>query len=119
RMLAFVRRVRSRIPARSGCPKRIGARTARGVALMMRSLGFRVLAASLLLACTALAGHAEYPDRPLKIIVAWPPGGIVDATARVIGEQLAMQLRQPVVVENRVGANGNIGTTSVARAPAD
>ena len=86
---------------------------------MMRSLGFRVLAASLLLACTALAGHAEYPDRPLKIIVAWPPGGIVDATARVIGEQLAMQLRQPVVVENRVGANGNIGTTSVARAPAD
>jgi tripartite-type tricarboxylate transporter receptor subunit TctC len=86
---------------------------------MMRSLMLRVLTASLLLVCSALTGHAEYPDRPLRIIVAWPPGGIVDTTARVIGEQLAMQLRQPVVVENRVGANGNIGTTSVARAPAD
>jgi tripartite-type tricarboxylate transporter receptor subunit TctC len=86
---------------------------------MMRSFMFRVVATSLLLACTALASHAEYPDRPLKIIVAWPPGGIVDTAARVISEQLATQLRQPVVVENRVGANGNIGTTSVARSPAD
>jgi tripartite-type tricarboxylate transporter receptor subunit TctC len=86
---------------------------------MMRSFVFRLLAASLVLICTILSGHAEYPDRPLKIIVAWPPGGVVDTTARLIGEQLAVQLRQPVVVENRVGANGNIGTTSVARAPAD
>jgi tripartite-type tricarboxylate transporter receptor subunit TctC len=55
----------------------------------------------------------------LKIIVAWPPGGVVDTTARIVGEHLSVQLGQPVVVENRTGANGNIGTTAVARAPAD
>jgi tripartite-type tricarboxylate transporter receptor subunit TctC len=85
---------------------------------MIRS-AFRLLSASLFLACSSLASHAEYPDRPIKIIVAWPPGGIIDTTARLVGEQLAAQLGQPVVVENRVGANGNIGTTAVARAPAD
>jgi tripartite-type tricarboxylate transporter receptor subunit TctC len=79
----------------------------------------RAVAALLVLVCTGWSGYAEYPDRPLKIIVAWPPGGVVDTTARVIGEQLAIQLGQAVVVENRVGANGNIGTTAVARAPAD
>jgi tripartite-type tricarboxylate transporter receptor subunit TctC len=60
---------------------------------MMRSSVCRLLAASLALICTTLSGHTEYPDRPLKIIVAWPPGGVVDTTARVIGEQLSVQLR--------------------------
>jgi tripartite-type tricarboxylate transporter receptor subunit TctC len=92
-----------------------------GVALRRWLLGpgVRVLAGSLALVFSSCCGYAEYPDRPLKIIVAWPPGGVVDMTARVIGELLATQLKQPVVVENRVGANGNIGTTAVARAPAD
>src|SRR3954452_7172577 len=80
---------------------------------------FRTLATFIALISTGPSGQAQYPDRPLKIIVAWPPGGVVDTTARLVGEQLAMRLGQPVVVENRVGANGNIGTTSVARAPAD
>jgi len=80
---------------------------------------FRTLATIIVLAFSGLSIQAQYPDRPLKIIVAWPPGGVVDTTARLVGEQLAMKLGQPVVVENRVGANGNIGTTSVARAPAD
>jgi tripartite-type tricarboxylate transporter receptor subunit TctC len=86
---------------------------------MARHILWRVMAAAVLLAGTTLPSRAEYPDRALKIIVAWPPGGVIDTTARVIGDQLAAQLGQPVVVENRVGANGNIGTTSVARAPAD
>jgi tripartite-type tricarboxylate transporter receptor subunit TctC len=86
---------------------------------MMQPFLFRVLAAALVLICSALSAHAEYPDRPLKIIVSWPPGGVVDTTARVVGDQLAKELGQPVVVENRVGANGNIGTTAVARSPAD
>ena len=86
---------------------------------MARRIPVRMLAACFVLACTALSGHAQYPERPLKIIVAWPPGGVVDTTARIIGEQLAIQFGQPVVVENRVGANGNIGTTAAARAPAD
>jgi tripartite-type tricarboxylate transporter receptor subunit TctC len=79
----------------------------------------RALAACVFVVCTTLSSHAEFPDRPLKIIVAWPPGGVVDSTARLVGDQLAAQLGQPVVVENRFGANGNIGTTAVGRAPAD
>ena len=86
---------------------------------MVRLIPMRMLAAFVALACTTFSGHAQYPDRPLKIVVAWPPGGVVDTTARLVGEQLAVHLGQPVVVENRVGANGNIGTTSVARSPAD
>jgi tripartite-type tricarboxylate transporter receptor subunit TctC len=86
---------------------------------MGRCILIRMLAVFFALACTTLSGHAEYPDRPLKIIVAWPPGGVVDTTARIVGEHLSVQLGQPVVVENRTGANGNIGTTAVARAPAD
>ena len=86
---------------------------------MARHILLRMLAAFFALACTAPSIRAEYPDRLLKIIVAWPPGGVIDTTARVIGEQLTVALGQPVVVENRVGANGTIGTTAVARAPAD
>jgi tripartite-type tricarboxylate transporter receptor subunit TctC len=86
---------------------------------MTRHVLLRTLVISSLLLTMAVPSHAEYPDHPLKIIVAWPPGGVVDTTARVIGEQLAAQLGQAVVVENRAGANGNIGTASVARAPAD
>ena len=86
---------------------------------MVRHILIQMLGAFFALVCTPFSGHAEYPDRPLKIIVAWPPGGVVDTTARIVGEQLAVQLGQPVVVENRVGANGNIGTTAAARAPAD
>src|SRR5882724_4245666 len=86
---------------------------------MARQILLRMLAACTLVVCTSLSSYAEYPDRLLKIIVSWPPGGVVDTTARVVGDQLAAQLGQPVVVENRVGANGNIGTTAVARSAAD
>ena len=67
----------------------------------------------------AFPAYAEYPDRPLKIIVAWPPGGIIDVMARFISEQLGTQLGEAVIVENLTGANGNIGTTRVAQSPAD
>src|ERR1043165_1816369 len=88
------------------------------ISLIASRILFRLLAA-MLFVLPAAASRAQYPDRPLKIIVAWPPGGVVDTTARLVAEQLAMRFGQPVVVENRVGANGNIGTSSVARAPAD
>jgi tripartite-type tricarboxylate transporter receptor subunit TctC len=73
-------------------------------------------------ALTALprAARAQgYPNRPVRIIVAVPPGGPIDMSARLIGQWLAERLGQPFVVENRAGAGGNIGTEVVVRAPAD
>jgi tripartite-type tricarboxylate transporter receptor subunit TctC len=60
-----------------------------------------------------------YPSRPVHLIVAFPPGGSVDTVARVLGPALGASLGQPVVVENRSGASGNIGTEQAARAKPD
>jgi tripartite-type tricarboxylate transporter receptor subunit TctC len=82
----------------------------------LRVLGF-TLAVSL---CAGLAVPAwAYPDRPIKIVVAFPPGSSTDIVARAIAQPLGEALGQPVVVENRGGAGGNIGTMAVARSPAD
>ncbi|MDQ6684790.1 MAG: tripartite tricarboxylate transporter substrate binding protein [Pseudomonadota bacterium] len=62
---------------------------------------------------------AAYPEKPLKIIVTFAPGGASDIVARVIGEQLTKKLGQAVVVENRPGAGGSVGGTVVVQAPAD
>src|SRR5438105_15203233 len=62
---------------------------------------------------------AQYPVRAIKIVVAFPAGGGSDLAARVVGQKLSESLGQPVVVENRVGANGNIGAEAVARAAPD
>lgn len=67
----------------------------------------------------AAAAAAQFPSRPVTIIVPIPPGGAPDIAARLIGQQLAERLGQPVVVENKVGANGNIANELVAKAPAD
>jgi tripartite-type tricarboxylate transporter receptor subunit TctC len=67
---------------------------------------------------SALAA-AQYPSRPVKIVVTIPPGGAPDIAARVIGHKLSESFGQPVVVENRPGSNGNIAAELVARAPAD
>jgi tripartite-type tricarboxylate transporter receptor subunit TctC len=58
-----------------------------------------------------------YPTRPITVVVPIAAGGAVDTAARIIGEQLQAQLRQPVVVENRPGAGSLIGTNFVAKAP--
>ena len=80
----------------------------------------------LLRACTlgvALAGpalaHAAWPEKPITLIVPWAAGGSTDILARVLSEGLTQSLGQPVIVENRSGASGNIGTTYVARAKPD
>ncbi len=62
---------------------------------------------------------AEWPDRPLRIVVPFGAGGSTDALARILGEKLTAAVGQPVVIENRAGAAGAIGAQAVAKAPAD
>ncbi|MGE8618304.1 MAG: Bug family tripartite tricarboxylate transporter substrate binding protein [Achromobacter spanius] len=75
--------------------------------------------AALLLCLSATSAHAAYPERAITLIVPAAAGGNADITARLIGQEMSRQLGQPVVVENRVGAGGRIGTQAVVRAPAD
>jgi tripartite-type tricarboxylate transporter receptor subunit TctC len=82
----------------------------------MRSCLIGVLLA-VRLGCAA-AGQ-DYPTRPISLIVPYPPGGGVDAMARIVGEKLSAALGQQVVVDNRAGGAGNIGTRAVARAAPD
>jgi tripartite-type tricarboxylate transporter receptor subunit TctC len=65
------------------------------------------------------AAMAAYPDKPIRIIVPYPPGGSVEIVSRVISDRLAQALEQPVVVESKAGAAGNIGAFFVATSPAD
>ena len=65
------------------------------------------------------AAAQTFPSRPITLIVPYPPGGGVDAMARVAADKLAAALGQPVVVENRGGAGGNIGTRFVAKSKPD
>src|SRR6266851_4919132 len=60
-----------------------------------------------------------YPTKPVSLIVPWAPGGSTDILARIVGQHLYQSMGQPIVIENRTGAAGNIGTSAVARAPAD
>ncbi|MBI2319476.1 MAG: tripartite tricarboxylate transporter substrate binding protein [Betaproteobacteria bacterium] len=90
----------------------IGNKTSRLVALagaLLASLWF----------CPGGALAQGYPEKPIKIVVAWPAGGNTDTLSRLVAQRLAEKLSQPVIVENRPGASGAIGGEAVARAPAD
>jgi len=79
-----------------------------------------LLATSVLAAAPgALAQGGQFPNRPLRLVVPFPPGGSVDPLARVIGQRMGESLGQQVIVDNRPGGNTVIGTEFVARAPAD
>ena len=67
----------------------------------------------------APANAQPYPSKPVRLIVPWAAGGTTDILGRLIGQKLAEKWGQPVLVENRGGAAGNIGTEAVVRAPAD
>jgi len=110
-----------------GDPEQPGARTVcaihgLGAGLQVRSTP-AFLAALFLVAGFALptlpAEAAEFPVKPLRLIVPFPPGGTTDVLARLVGPKLHEALKQPVVVENRSGASGMIGADAIAKAPAD
>jgi len=77
------------------------------------------VAASVAFALPALVQPQSYPARPVRLIVPFPPGGSVDVVGRALTPKLSETLGQPVVIENRSGASGSIGTESVARAKPD
>lgn len=87
--------------------------------LMRRLIMVGALVMLSLPAGNALAQSATWPTRPLHVVVTQPPGGGNDAIARLIAANLQLALGQPVVVENKPGAGGNIATVHVARQPAD
>jgi tripartite-type tricarboxylate transporter receptor subunit TctC len=68
----------------------------------------------------ALASNAgAYPNQPIKLIVPFPPGGPTDTAARILGQHMGETLGKPMVVENRAGASGLVGTETAAKSPAD
>jgi tripartite-type tricarboxylate transporter receptor subunit TctC len=89
----------------------------------MMILWLRLIAAALMSAMlwtsNAFAQPQFKPTAPVKIIVAFPPGGGTDAVSRIVAERLTDMWRQQVIVENRAGAQGNIGTAYATKMPAD
>ncbi len=84
-----------------------------------RAIGTALLAIAAGPALCLSAAAQSWPTKPIKIVVNFPPGGAADQIARAIGVPLGEALGQPVVVENRGGANGNLGGEMVAKSPAD
>jgi tripartite-type tricarboxylate transporter receptor subunit TctC len=87
----------------------------------MRSFncGLAVLLCGLSMLLPGIAGAQQYPNRPIRFIVPFPPGGGNDIVGRIVAQKLAEGLNQTVVVDNRGGAGGTIGTDMTAKAPAD
>jgi tripartite-type tricarboxylate transporter receptor subunit TctC len=84
---------------------------------MTRTLHLALAAA--LAAATALAAAQNFPTKPIRFIAPFPPAGSSDLLARILSQRMAEQLGQPVIVDNRAGASGSLGTEMCAKAPAD
>src|SRR5438105_3098597 len=76
-----------------------------------------IIAAALF--ATATAASAAFPDKPMHLVVPFPPGGTTDVVARQVAGKVSSMLGQPIIIENKGGAGGSIGSESVAKAPAD
>lgn len=86
--------------------------------VLMRLLGLGLSALALTTMTSSVLAQS-YPAKPIRFVVPYPPGGASDVTARIIGQKLSEAWGQPVIVDNRAGANGNIAAEQVAKAPAD
>ena len=87
--------------------------------MSMRYLTLWVVALSLSSLITSAAEAQSYPSRPIRMVIPFPPGGSLDITMRVVGPKMTEVIGQTVIIDSRPGADGNIGTEIVARAPAD
>jgi tripartite-type tricarboxylate transporter receptor subunit TctC len=85
----------------------------------LRRLGLIALTAMSIEFATSQADAQGYPNRPIRMIAPFPAGGLVDVLARAVGEELSKALGQPVIVENKPGAGGNVGADIVAKAEGD
>src|SRR5436853_7492763 len=79
----------------------------------------RILFAAVSFLVATLAGAQSYPVKPIRLIVPFPPGGGNDTVARAIAQQVAPDLGQPMVIDNRPGAGGSVGAELAATAPPD
>lgn len=86
---------------------------------MKRHHLIRAAFAVLLAACAPLASAQGYPNKPVKVIIPFPPGGTLDAVGRMLAQKLQEQTGQTFFIENKPGGNGTIGADAVAKAPAD
>jgi tripartite-type tricarboxylate transporter receptor subunit TctC len=91
----------------------------RRAAIGLIALGFSAFAASTLTSVAPALADAHYPNRPVRFVVGYPPGGATDILARLIGQRLSEKMGQQFIIENKPGAGNNIGTEAVVNAEPD
>ena len=89
------------------------------VSTIVPAIAPAIVAAGLLPLCGSPTAAQTYPERAIRIVAPFPAGGLVDVLARAVGEEMAKGLGQPVIVENKPGAGGNIGAELVSKAEPD